>query len=164
MGAPTNFGSPEVTDKVFRGAIHSQNSAVNSGKPLKVIERGRVLPYSLVTTDSTASALTYTAAQMLGGLMLRDPNGAGRSDVTPTAALLVAAIGQGCGVGTSFRFVLRNTADAAETITVTAGTGATLSGTMTVAQNNSKEFLVVVTNATSGSEAYTVYSMGTAVH
>jgi len=112
-----------------------------------------------VTTLATAGAATYTAAQLLGGLLLRDPAGASRSDVTPTAALLVAAI-PGAVVGQSFEFQITNTADAAETITVTAGAGATLSGTMTVAQNASRRFLVVLTNVTAAAEAYTAYSVG----
>jgi hypothetical protein len=116
-------------------------------------------PKVVVTTDATAAALTYTAAQLKGGLILRDPAGAGRSDVTPTAALLLASI-PGAKAGDSFEFTIRNTADAAETITVTAGTGATLSGTMTIAQNNSKRFRVVIDSLT----AYTVYSLGTIVH
>ena len=129
----------------------------------KVLAASAICPFVTVTTDTTAGALTYTAAMLLGGIILRDPNGAGRSDVTPTAALLVAAI-PGAAVGQAFEFTIRNTADAAETITVTAGTGTTLSGTMTIAQNNSKRFLAVLTNVTSGAEAYTVYSLGTVVH
>src|SRR5687767_6983163 len=104
----------------------------------------RMLDYATVTTDTTAGAVTYTAAALLGGLILRDPNGAGRSDVTPTATQILAEM-EDCAVGTSFTFVIRNTADAAETITLTAGTGVTLSGTMTIAQSNSKEFRAVVT-------------------
>jgi hypothetical protein len=122
-----------------------------------------VYPFLTVTTDSTASAITLTAAQILGGLILRDPNGAGRSDVFPTAALLVAAI-PGAQVGTSFEVDIRNTADAAETITMTAGTGVTISGTATIAQNNTKRFRIRLTNVTAGSEAYTAYSIGTFVH
>ena len=121
--------------------------------------RAKVVEKITVTTDSTAGALTYTAAMLLGGIILRDPNGAGRSDVTPTAALLLAAL-PGFAVGDAFEFTIRNTADAAETITVTAGTGVTLSGTMTIAQNNSKRFLCVITSAS----AVTVYSLGTVVH
>jgi len=116
-----------------------------------------------VSTLSSAAAVTYTADQLLGGLILRDPNGAARSDVTPTAALLRAAL-PNVQAGTGFEFTIRNTADAAETITVTAGTGVTLSGTMTIAQNNTKTFLVVFTNTTSGSDAVTIYSLGTGVH
>ena len=117
-------------------------------------------------TENTAAAVTYTAAQLLSGLILRDPNGASRSDVLPTAALLAAAIpsSQGPGIlNCAFRFSIRNTADAAETITVGAGTGGTTSGTMTIAQNNAKEFLVVFTNVAGAAPTYTIYSLGTVV-
>jgi hypothetical protein len=127
------------------------------------LSKGQGLGFTTVTTDSTAAAITMTAAQIIGGFIARDPNGAGRADLVPTAANLVTAL-PGCVAGTSFEFTIKNTADAAETITVTTNTGATLSGTMTIAQNNSKRFLVVVTTATPGSEAYTLYSLGTAVH
>lgn len=132
------------------------------------------MPNVTVATVSTAGAVTYTAAQLLGGFLLRDPNGAGRSDVTPTALQLVQAIpaaqaavadtaGANQNISASFEFDIRNTADANETITVTAGTGVTLSGTMTIAQNNGKRFKAVVTDATNqaGTAAVTIYSMGT---
>jgi hypothetical protein len=125
---------------------------------------GKLMGRTTVTTLSTAGALTLTAAQVLGGLILRDPNGGARTDTLPTAALLLAAI-QNEGqfeAGTSFEFTIRNTADAAETITVAAGTGGTTSGTMTIAQNNSKRFVVVFTNTSTA--AYTIYSLGTVVH
>ncbi len=120
-------------------------------------------PLIAPATLTTAGALTLTAAQILGGLILRDPNGSARSDTLPTAALLVEAI-QGAQVGTSFRLAIRNTADASETITVVAGAGGTISGTATIAQNNSKEFLVRITSITEGAETYTAYSLGTVVH
>ena len=66
-------------------------------------------------------------------------------------------------VGTSLIVHIRNTANAAETITMTTNTGLTLSGTMTIAQNNAKSFQIVLTNVTSGAEAATVYSLGTVV-
>jgi hypothetical protein len=116
-----------------------------------------------VTTDTTAGDETYSAAEMLGGLILRDPNGAGRSDTTDTAANIVAAFPNAI-VGSSFQFTVRNTADAAETITLGGGTGVTTSGTMTIGQNNSKTFLVRLDNVTSSSEACTIYSLGTSVH
>lgn len=116
-----------------------------------------------VATITTADAVTYTAAQVLGGLILRDCAGGARSDVTPTAAQIVAG-SAGCIVGTSFEFTIRNTSDAAETLTITAGAGVTLSGTMTIAQSNSKRFLAVITSITAASEAVTLYSLGTVVH
>jgi hypothetical protein len=116
-----------------------------------------------VTIDATGGVRTYTAAELIGGLILRDPAGGNRADVSPAAADVVAGI-PGAIVGSSFEFTIRNTADAAETITVTAGAGVTLSGTMTIAQNNSKRFLAVCTNVTGGAEAVTIYSLGTFVH
>jgi len=120
---------------------------------------GTLIGKTTVTTENTAGNHTYTAAELLGGLILRDPAGADRSDPTDTAANIIAAMRQ-AGVGNSFEFTIRNTADADETITVTAGTGVTLSGTMTIAQNNSKRFLCVVT----GASTVTIYSLGTVVH
>jgi hypothetical protein len=116
-----------------------------------------------VTTDATAGVKTYTAAELIGALILRDPAGGNRSDVTPTAAAIVAGFAGGI-VGSSFECTIRNTADAAETITLTAGAGVTLSGTMTIAQNNSKRFLCRLDNVGSGTEAVTIYSLGTVVH
>lgn len=129
------------------------------------ISRNRIAEGVTVATEATAAAVTYTVAQIVAaGLLLRDPNGAGRADLLPTAKNLISALGPGVAVGTSFEFTIRNTADAAETITVTTNTGLTLSGTMTIAQNNTKRFLAVLTNVTAGSEAVTVYSLGTVVH
>ncbi len=116
-----------------------------------------------VTTKNTAAAVTYTAAELLGGLILRDPAGAGREDVSPTAAQIVGAVAAAIATS-SFRFTIRNTADGDETITLTAGAGVTLSGTMTIAQNNSREFLAVITNAAAEAEAVAIYSLGTVVH
>ena len=133
-----------------------------------------VYPRRSPAVEATAAAVTYSVVQVLGGLILRDPNGAARADLLPTAAALIAAW-QGAesapvqaGVttlayGSSFEFEIRNTADAAETITVTTNTGLTLSGTMTIAQSNQKRFIAVVTNHEKGSEAVTIYSCGTVV-
>jgi hypothetical protein len=121
-----------------------------------------VYPTVTVANETTAAAVTYTVTQLLGGFLARDPNGAGRADLVPTAAAIVAAI-PGVLTGASFEFELRNAADAAETITVTTNTGISLSGTMTIAQNNQKRFIVQVTNALVGSEAVTIFSCGTVV-
>lgn len=116
-----------------------------------------------VTTDATAGDLTLTAAMLLGGLVLRDPAGGDRTDTTDTAANLVAAFPSAI-VGSSFRVAIRNTADAAETITVAGGAGVTTSGTMTIAQNNTREFIAVLDNVTSGAEAVTMYALPTGTH
>jgi len=104
---------------------------------------------------ATAGPVTYTPAQLLSGLILRDPAGASRSDVTPSATALANAV-PGAAAGTAFEFAIRNDAGGAFTITVTAGLGATLSGTMTIAQSTMRTFRVVFTSAS----AYTLYSLG----
>jgi hypothetical protein len=148
---------------VNKYAVVNRHVDAYNGK--KVANIPVVLPphQTTVTTIATAGVVGYSAAEFLGGLILRDPNGAGRADTVPTAAALVAAM-PGAFVGQSFRVLIRNTADAAETITVTTATGATLSGTMTIAQNASKEFLAVLTNVTSGSEAYALYTAAAFTH
>jgi hypothetical protein len=73
-------------------------------------------------------------------------------------------------VGSGFEFTIRNNADAAETITLNAGTGGTLSAagqsttTSTIVQNNSRRFAIVFTNVTLGSEAYIAYSLVSGTH
>lgn len=136
----------------------SEQSGVTRISSLEA-RNGRVIENKAVTTITTAGAVTFAASEILGGLILRDPAGAGRADLLPTAANIIAALNKPA-TGASFEFTIRNTADAAETITVTTNTGLTLSGTMTIAQNNSKRFLAVVTSPT----AVTVYSLGTVVH
>ena len=124
---------------------------------------------TLPQTVATATSVTLTAMQMLSGLILQDPAGGAVTTTGPTAALLLAEIAARIGgdvpIGLSFMLVIRNTADAAETITVAAGTGGTVTGggTMTIAQNNSKLFIVRVTG-TGASAAYIIYSVGTFVH
>jgi hypothetical protein len=130
---------------------------------------GLIIQLFTVATEATVGAVTYTVAQLLGGFINRDPNGAGRTDILPTAAALVAAI-PGCQVGSGFVFTIRNNADAAETITLNAGTGGTLSAagqsttTSTIVQNNSRQFAIVFTNVTLGSEAYIAYSLVSGTH
>lgn len=120
---------------------------------------GTLIAQTTVSAVATAAATTYTAAQLLGGFITRSTLGGNRSDVTPLASEIIAAISQ-AGAGNSFEFTIRNITTQSETITVTANTGVTLSGTMTIGQNNSKRFLCVVDTSTE----VTIYSLGTVVH
>jgi hypothetical protein len=120
---------------------------------------------SLVVSASIATAgnATYTAADLVGGLILRDPAGANRSDVSPTAAQLLTQFKNVYGaaaVGSNFVFEIANTADAAESVTLTGGTNVTLwPATQTIAQNTNGRFRCVFTNVTGSSEACTIYKM-----
>ena len=120
---------------------------------------GSIIKKTTVTTVNTAGNETYSAAQLLGGLILRDPAGTSRNDTTPTAAGIVAAI-PNASVGSSFEFTIRNTADNNETITLVAGSKVTLSPTsIEIQRYYSETFLVVCTNVTSTNEEVTIYSL-----
>lgn len=124
--------------------------------------QGPSFPLVVPVSYANAGNNTYLTSDVLGGLISRDCNGGARTDTMPTAAALVAAI-NGAMVGTSFEFTIKNISGTAVALTVAAGSGGTTSGTMTIAQSNAKIFMVVFTNVTPGSEAYTVYSLGSLV-
>lgn len=145
---------------------HGAGSAAVFGTPdefvagvLNGLKLTRVDPTAQLTT---AGALTYTAGQLIGGRINRDPNGAARTDTLPTAVLLVAAI-PGVQINDTFTFEVVNQADAAETITIAIGTNGTI-GTntpaaadgVTVTQNNKKRFRIRFTGVLPGAEAYTL--------
>lgn len=122
-------------------------------------------------TDATATGVTLAAAKMVGGLYFHAPTGA-VNDVTDTATAIIAALPAcyvnstsvaGLTVGASFRFSLYNNSAGANTITVTAGTGVTLVGTMTIAQNAVRNFVGLVTACT-GTPTLTLYSQGTGTY
>lgn len=118
-------------------------------KTSKLVERKDVATYT------TAGAVTYTAADVLGGIILRDPNGAGRTDVLPTAALLIAAMREE-ELGDTIGVLVINNADAAETITINAGSGGTvvqIAATAIIPQNTSRMVFIRITGAAS----YDVY-------
>lgn len=112
------------------------------------------------STETSATGVTLTAAQMLSGWIVRSGTGGDVTDTTPTAALLVSG---GPGVGApanTTRLMAYYNSDAADTITIGAGSGVTLSGTMTVPPNSFGWFLIEYTNTSSGSEAVVIYRVG----
>lgn len=114
------------------------------------------------TSKNTAGAVTLTAAEVLGGIVVADPNGAGRTYTLPTAALLVAAI-PGAAVGDIIRCLIVNGADAAEVLTIAAGAGGAFDANQTatsqvIGQNTSKLVHIRLTNVTAAAEAYVVYA------
>lgn len=120
---------------------------------------------AVAASINTAGAVTVTAAQLLAGTIVADPNGAGRTYTLPTAALLVAAmVAAGhCQVGSTLTCMIVNGADAAEVITIAAGTGGAFDANQTatsrvIEQNRTKLIKIRITNVTGGAEAYVVYA------
>ena len=120
----------------------------------------------VTVTSLGAGAQTLTAAQILGGFIIGVPTAAANY-TTDTAANILKAL-QGAQVGSAIFFTVRNKSAGANTITLVAGTGVTLNSgdTVTVAQNNQKQFMAIVTavgDALGNGAAVTIYSLGTVV-
>lgn len=117
----------------------------------------QTLTSASITTDGN---VTYTAAQMLGGRIVRSGLSANRTDAVDTAANIVAAI-PGAAVGMSFQFLLDNSDDASTIDFSGASTGVTyrppLNGVASLAAAHAGLVTVVLTNVSGGSEAVTVY-------
>lgn len=123
---------------------------------ISALEAPGLVDFVNPVTVNTAGNVTYTAQQILGKIILRNTNGAARSDQFPTASDLIGAL-DNPSPGASVRFLIRNTAAAAEVLTLTTNTGITLSGTMTLAQGIAREFLAVITSP----GAVTIFTLGT---
>ena len=119
---------------------------------------GGLLPAQMKLAEPTDTATLSTANSY--NAIVRGVPTAAATYTTATAAAIVAAIGGDCAVGTTFMVVVLNASAGDNTITVAGGTDVTVSGVATVAQNASKVFLGRVTNVTSGSEAITLYGLG----
>ena len=108
---------------------------------------------------------TYTAADVVGGIIVHDGTG-GATGTLPTAALMVAGLsmfGSGARIGDTVYCLIINGANASGTVTLAAGTGGGFDtnqggGSRIIAFGSSKTILVRMTNVTAGSEAYVVYS------
>ena len=109
--------------------------------------------YSTAALQSTA----MTAAQVAGAATtVFDNTGTTPGNLQmPTAANLIAAV-PGWQIGQAYELRIRNDSGSANTATITTNTGITLTGTMTIAQNVTRYFIVTYTAA----GAVTVQSVG----
>jgi hypothetical protein len=122
----------------------------------------QVFPTINPVVVNAAANLTYTPAQVLSGMILRDPAGAGRTDTLPSAADLNFAL-DGCAVGTVIEFYVRNDGGATVLVQPGVGGGGAVTGSGSVVTLNGKLFWIRFTNVTLGSEAYIVHSLGSFV-
>lgn len=118
-------------------------------------------------SDATAGNITYTAAQLLAEIFVRNGGTLARTDVFPTAALIVAALAAKYGkatVGMRFDWLLVNDGGVGGTVAITLGAGMTsglAAGTQVsaaIVQNASRRYSFRVTNVGAGTEAVVVYA------
>lgn len=115
---------------------------------------------TIYSVASNTSAFTATGANVAGSkdhvLNLTGALGGAANITMPTAANLVAAI-PGASPGQTYRLRIINSSSGAFAWTVLTNAGITLTGTMTIAQNTWREFVVTLTSLT----AVAVQSVGT---
>lgn len=164
--AQFNLGLNGTTAAQVAGTVKASSAVVvDANKDISTFRNLRSANVFRTTTAasvSTAGNVTITAAQIVGGILVRDPNGAARSDTLDTAANIVAAV-PGAAVGDTLSVLIVNGADAAETITLGAGAGGAFDANQTAAsrvipQNASKLVMIRLTNVTPAAEAYVVYA------
>lgn len=115
-------------------------------------------------TITTAGNVTYTAAQLIGGTILRDTNGSNRTDTTPTAAQIVSLMqskNTATENGTSFTFYWVN--NGSDNVTLAAGTGVSLYGKKKIKDGKAMELGVVIDDDTPGSEAVSFFALSQVV-
>ncbi len=118
---------------------------------------GTVAKGTVTSTIATAGDVSYSASQVYNGTIVRDTNGANRSDTTPNAVDLIALI-NGAVDSVSFDFRVVNSAVNYEYITLLPGTGVTITGRQVVSQGEVAHFLCVVTSVAGGT--VTMYNVG----
>lgn len=143
------WAGAEADMKIFAEAMTSPGSIYSVLAPT----------FQTTAPQTAADTATLTAAQILGGLITGTPTAAANY-TTPTAVLMLAAMAAFGApyLGLTFEFLIKNTSAGANTITVVAGTGVTIVGTATIAQNAIKRFRVVVSSV--DASTLDVYSLG----
>jgi hypothetical protein len=109
--------------------------------------RRQVNRFRAPVSIATAGPATYSVEQLKAGIINRDPNGSSRTDTTPTAALIIGTFNLNFNDDT-IQVLLRNTSDAAETITLAGGTGVTIGGAAVIAAGESRTLTFVRTSST----------------
>jgi hypothetical protein len=119
----------------------------------------KFMDFVSVTTLGTAGNVQLTAAQLLGGVLIRDCAGAARTDTPPTGAQIIEYLtisGRAPAIGNAVEFYIRNTSAGAFAVTIGPGVSIINAGTMVVPQNQQGRFLAVV----GASGVVTIMGMG----
>lgn len=121
-----------------------------------------LIPMVYNTNSNASGAITITAAQITGGsievdLGLTGAQAAPQNATLPTVAALLAVI-TNAQANQTYKIRIINVGTT-QTATVTTNTGWTLNGTMTVATNTWRDFVLTITSV--GSATATLQSVGT---
>lgn len=126
---------------------------IYDGQQQRIMQQGdTVAAGEFDAANATVGASTILAAMIASGYLNRTGAAGGAyNDTTDTAANILTALtnqnNNGVQPGTSFKFRYKNNATA-QTATLVGGTGVTIVGTATIANNAWRDFLVTIQNST----------------
>src|SRR6185312_14110571 len=138
--------TPNVSPLIV-GPVAQGNAAVcgvtGSAGEVGILDGG---PSNAYHADSGTSAHVLTAANLTGAfaavtLALTGALGAGANATTDTAANIIAAM-PSPSVGTTYKLRIINESSGNFAWTIVGGSGVTVTGTATIAQNTWREFMV----------------------
>ena len=125
-----------------------------------LVSGAKIVPKSTITALTSGATATYTAAQIMGGVIVDTP-GEAATCTTDTGTNIVAAIPNAVD-GSTFMVTIHN-AHGTNGITLAAGADVTIVGTtLTVPAKNVRTFLGVVTSVSSNTVS--LYSVGSLAH
>ncbi len=110
-----------------------------------------------VTVVAVEGDTVYTGAQIFGGIIVRDPTNLSRNDGLPNLNGVLGLFdseNNECVDGMGFDFTVINTADAAETITLSCSTCTSLTGNMVIGQDESRSFHYKISDCAGTMDVY----------
>jgi len=148
------IGETDVVDDEMINYYTAHTTVFSVGPQVQVTEQK-------YNTNAAVASATLAAADVTGGSKEVDLNltgtltGASNAQL-PTVAAVVTALGFTPVVGKTYKLRIMNSSAGAFAWTVTTNTGWTLAGTMTIAQNTYRDFIVTFASAA----AATLQSIG----
>lgn len=128
---------------------------VGGGRQLGDGNLNELLIGTMPDPQTATATATLTVAQVTGGMLVANPSTSAATYTFPTAATLDAALSN-LKVGSTFDLVIVNLGTSSGALTLTMGTGLTLSGSGTVAITSSAQLRFRRTG-TNDTASFTVY-------
>jgi hypothetical protein len=133
-----------VAGKLISNSDIDSTGEVNVGTDLEVADDAYVTGAFgkgvAVTNIADGASMTFTAANLLSGIVTATPTEA-RDIQAPTASALITAVDADTETGLGFEFTIINLASATHALTLTVNTGTTLIGSVTIAAASSATFV-----------------------
>jgi hypothetical protein len=133
-----------IAGKLISGSDIDSVGEVNVGTDLEVADDAYVTGAFgkgvAVTNIADGASMTFTAANLLSGIVTATPTEA-RNLQAPTASALITAVDADTETGLGFEFTVINLASSTHVLTLTVNTGTTIVGLATVQPATSATFV-----------------------